>query len=1157
VDRQKSLDMALSQIEKQFGKGSVMKMGEKGTMAIEAIPTGALSLDLALGVGGLPRGRITEIYGPESSGKSTLAMHVVAEAQRNGGICAYVDAEHALDPVYAKAIGVDIDELLISQPDTGEQALEIADMLVRSGAIDVVVIDSVAALTPRAEIEGEMGDTHVGLQARLMSQALRKLTANLNKSDTIAIFINQLREKIGVMFGCFSYSTRVTLADGTTEKIGKIVNQKLPVEVLSYDAALDAVVPKRVVNWFDNGRTDHFLQFTVAKPAGNGRAQFACTPNHKIRTPAGWREAHELTVGDRVLQSTACHLSDFQWQVLLGGLMGDGALSPSRSGHAARFRWGHGAKQTEYADWKASLFRNVHVTRSTNAAGAVFHDVQPLPELADLRRAVYVDGMKALSDDYLKQLTPLSLAVWYMDDGSFAVRARGLHARTAERSGRSEICVQAFDPTSRERLRAHLADTWGIDARLIERGARRQAFLVFGKDETAKLHALIAPFVHPSMADKLLPRHQGRFSVEPVFAPVRDELMPFPITKIGVKTPSGSTHRFDIEVEGTHNYFVDGVMVHNSPETTPGGRALKFYSSVRLDIRRIESIKDGVEVVGNRTRVKVVKNKCFAAGTTVFDPVSGLTHRIEDIVDRGLGDAVVATDKLGQLHVRPIAGRFDQGEAECVGLRLRDGTELWVTPDHRVLTDTGWRDAGEIGVGDRVARPRRFLGFGAAQPVPADQARLLGYLIGDGYVGGKTPVTFVNTQPDLVADVTAIVGGMGCSTARRGRQGYQLAISHRPGEADGVLGLCRWAGIYGHLAPDKCIPAAFFAPDVSEEVVANLLFGIWESDGHLSREQTGGLRVGFTTPSEQLARQIHWLLLRWGIGSSVRSYDPTQKRPSIIDGRRVQGTHPSWEVRVSGIDNVTRFADAVPTWGPRGRALSAGLADPALGVHRGSQRGYLSADVTVPVLAYLRGRGVTAATAASMVGDIAGDPKGGLKQMLGVSRLCRDRLEHLAAALDSEFLRGVLAEDVWYDKVVDVLAPEWRAIYDVEVDEHHTLVADDVVASNCAPPFKQSEFDIMYGKGISREGSLLDVGVDLGLVKKSGAWYTYDGEQLGQGRENAKQFLLDHPEVMVEISERIRSQLGIGNSGSNTNSNGATPADTMTAADDQPITLDD
>jgi recombination protein RecA len=201
VDRDKSLDMTLGQIEKQFGAGAIMRLGERGNVGIESVPTGALALDLALGIGGLPRGRIVEIFGPESSGKSTLATHVVAEAQRNGGVCAYIDAEHAMDPVYAEAIGVNVDELLISQPDTGEQALEIADMLIRSGALDVLVIDSVAALVPRAEIEGEMGDTHVGLQARLMSQALRKLTGNLNKSRTIAIFINQLREKIGVMFG--------------------------------------------------------------------------------------------------------------------------------------------------------------------------------------------------------------------------------------------------------------------------------------------------------------------------------------------------------------------------------------------------------------------------------------------------------------------------------------------------------------------------------------------------------------------------------------------------------------------------------------------------------------------------------------------------------------------------------------------------------------------------------------------------------------------------------------------------------------------------------------------------------------------------------------------------------------------------------------------
>ncbi len=201
IDKGKAIESALLQIEKKFGKGSIMRLGERPHQDFGAISTKCLSLDAAIGVGGFPRGRIVEVYGPESSGKTTLALTVVASAQKTGGICAYIDAEHAMDPTYARAIGVDIDQLLISQPDTGEQALEIADMLVRSGALDVVVIDSVAALTPKAEIEGEMGDTHVGLQARLMSQALRKLTANLNRTNTIMIFINQLREKIGVMFG--------------------------------------------------------------------------------------------------------------------------------------------------------------------------------------------------------------------------------------------------------------------------------------------------------------------------------------------------------------------------------------------------------------------------------------------------------------------------------------------------------------------------------------------------------------------------------------------------------------------------------------------------------------------------------------------------------------------------------------------------------------------------------------------------------------------------------------------------------------------------------------------------------------------------------------------------------------------------------------------
>ncbi len=762
MERDQALEMALGQIEKNFGKGAIMRLGEHGNVGVAAIPTGALALDIALGIGGLPRGRVVEVFGPESSGKSTLAMHVVAEAQRNGGICAYIDAEHAMDPVYAAAIGVNVDDLYISQPDTGEQALEIADMLIRSGALDVIVIDSVAALVPRAEIEGEMGDSHMGLQARLMSQALRKLTGNLNRSRTICIFINQLREKIGIVFG--------------------------------------------------------------------------------------------------------------------------------------------------------------------------------------------------------------------------------------------------------------------------------------------------------------------------------------------------------------------------SPETTTGGRALKFYASVRLDIRRIESIKDGAEVVGNRTRVKVVKNKCVAAGTKVFDPTTGLTHSIEDIVHDDVGSSVFAADKACKLHVRPIVDRFAQGEQDVIGLKLRDGTMLRVTSDHKVLTDRGWREAGELSVGDFVARPRRAGTFGDVEPVPPAHARMLGYLIGDGCVTGKTPISFTNIQEDLHADAAAIASELGCNARARG---IQVSYSHRPGEENKLIALARWAGIYGHRAPAKKLPPDFFAGDVSAEVIGELLFGLLETDGYVSREQTGAVRCGFTTTSEQLAHQIHWLLLRFGIWSAVKVYDPTTQRPSIVKGRKVQGKLPCWDVRVSGIDNVIRLSEALPMWGPRGQKLCEALTDPALAKHRGSQTNYLPASVSEPVFAYLRGIGVTPAFAAQLLGEIAGDPQGGFRQVLGIGRLRRDRLEKLADALGSDFLYEVLDEDLHYARIAAISEPERCEVYDIEVDEHHTFVADSVVVQNCSSPFKQAEFDIMYGKGISREGSLLDIGVDLGIVKKSGAWFTYEGEQLGQGRENAKQFLAENLDMMVEISEKVRKEVGI------------------------------
>jgi recombination protein RecA len=660
-DREKSLETALAQIERQFGRGAIMRLGDDARTPVEVIPTGSISLDVALGIGGFPKGRIVEIYGPESSGKTSLALHAIANAQKAGGIAAIIDAEHALDPDYAKKLGVDTDALLVSQPDTGEQALEIADMLIRSGAIDIIVIDSVAALVPKAEIEGEMGDSHVGLQARLMSQALRKIAGALNQTKTTAIFINQLREKIGVMFGCMSYSTRITLADGSQEKIGKIVNQRMDVEVLSYDPVTSQIVPRKIVNWFNNGPADRFLQFTVAKSGGNGRAQFAATENHLVRTPGGWRPAGELITGDRLLITEQHRLSDQQMQVVLGSLMGDGNLSPNPHGRSGtRFRLGHGRKQAAYLDWKVSLFGNIECTRTVNAKGAVFADFTPLAELAELHDVVYFGGgKKHLTWDYLKALTPLALAIWYMDDGSFTLRSKGLQERTQGGSGRIEICVEAMSAGSRERLVQYLRDTHGLDVRLRAAGALKKAVLVFSTSGTEKFQKLVAPFVHPSMDYKLLPRFRQQFSAEPEFAEPELRLQPARILDIHVKPRTRSMNKFDIEVEGNHNYFVDGVMVHNSPETTSGGKALKFYASIRLDIRRIETLKDGTDAVGNRTRVKVVKNKVSPPFKVAeFDILYG--HGISregSLIDLGVEQGIVRKsgawytydgDQLGQ-----------------------------------------------------------------------------------------------------------------------------------------------------------------------------------------------------------------------------------------------------------------------------------------------------------------------------------------------------------------------------------------------------------------------------------------------------------------------------------------------------------------------------
>jgi recombination protein RecA len=321
---------------------------------------------------------------------------------------------------------------------------------------------------------------------------------------------------------------------------------------------------------------------------------------------------------------------------------------------------GHGARHEAYLDWKVSLLGNIPHSRTTNAKGAVFADFTPLPELDEVRQVVYFgDGKKHLTWDYFKALTPQALAVWYMDDGCFTVRSKGVQERTLGGTGRIEICVEAMSSGSRERLAEYLRDSRGLDVKLTVRGARQISVLQFTTAASEKFQKLIAPYVHESMEYKLLPKFRGRCTVEPKFTDAQPSLTPARILDVHTKPRTRSMNRFDIEVEGSHNYFVDGVMVHNSPETTTGGKALKFYASVRLDVRRIETMKDGTDAVGNRTRVKVVKNKMAPPFKVAdFDILYGVgISREGGLIDMGVEHGFVRksgawytyeSDQLGQ-----------------------------------------------------------------------------------------------------------------------------------------------------------------------------------------------------------------------------------------------------------------------------------------------------------------------------------------------------------------------------------------------------------------------------------------------------------------------------------------------------------------------------
>jgi recombination protein RecA len=552
--------------------------------------------------------------------------------------------------------------------------------------VDVIVVDSVAALVPRAELDGDMGDSLPGLQARLMSQALRKLTAAISRSGTIVIFINQIREKIGVMFGCFEYSTRVVLADGRREKIGKIVNQRLPVDVLSYDPTTGRIEPRRVVNWFDNGRTDHFIQFEV-EGGRSGHRHFAATENHLIFTPRGRVRAGDLETGDYVLLSVEDYrLSDDQRQLVLGGALGDGSLRRTGA-HAAHFRVGHGLAQKDYLEWKQSMLDPFAGAIEPTGNGLGF-DTLSMPALLDLWSELYEGGRRTAAASALDRLDVRGLAVWYGDDGSFS----GSYARWGK--GKAVLYNASLPAPARERVMVTL-ERLGIGR---PRDDGRGFW--FSSEQSARLHTLIAPYLHPSADYKLHPSQRGAF----VWHPALDagdlasrrilRAVPARISRRYVKPPTRSMHRFDLEVEGHHTYLADGVVVHNSPETTTGGRALKFYASIRLDIRRQDAIKQGTESLGVRTKVKVVKNKLAPPFREAeFDMIYGEgISRSGTILDAGVEQNLI--EKSGTWYTYKTE-RIGQG---------RENAKKWLQENPAMLTEL-------------EAKIREVLGLRASVPV--------------------------------------------------------------------------------------------------------------------------------------------------------------------------------------------------------------------------------------------------------------------------------------------------------------------------------------------------------------------------------------------------------------------------------------------------------
>jgi recombination protein RecA len=546
---------------------------------------------------------IADGYVVHNCGKTTLAIHVIVEAQKSGGICAIIDAEHAFDSIYAESLGVDLDRLFINQPDFGEQGLEVADKLIGSGAYDVVVIDSVAALVPKAELEGEMGDSKMGLHARLMSQACRKLTSVISKTNTICIFINQLRDKIGVMYGCLHADMPIIFTDGRKFPIKKVVENQIQGDVWCFNEKTNLIESKPIIDWHYNGdvkNIEDFIHIETTSIDGKGRFGITVTPNHKIMTINGWVEASKINVNDYLLSKYESILINKATEDFLKGcLVGDSTIR-IRSKNTGSLKLQDSNNQ-DYCDWKKNILSKcISFKKNNNRWESEFNY-----EFAKLKKEIENrNPLKVFKDSIISDL---SLAIWIMDDGNYQIS----HKRYC-------LSIKRFKNNTDvlEQIKSLFLNN-NLDCNYSKKG--NFTFTVKSSKDIAKK---IAPYIYSSMKYKLpvdfIINNKFDFNSEIQGGKIiKSDTVLVLSKRICSDRQFRQKGKYDISIEGNHNYFSggyrNGVLVHNSPETTTGGNALKFYASVRLDVRRSttkdNSIIENSEVLGNLTRVSVIKNK--------------------------------------------------------------------------------------------------------------------------------------------------------------------------------------------------------------------------------------------------------------------------------------------------------------------------------------------------------------------------------------------------------------------------------------------------------------------------------------------------------------------------------------------------------------------